>query len=513
VWLKKILEYAVKTIAGASMNMSTTATVRPASLQRPSFWLNSLQAALLAVLLGIGIPLLSVTVSVELFNTLLIFFTVTGLGIWFCHRTRVGLADPKLKILITFWLLKVIITLFLLYAGWIPMLDPSSVNWGYDPQRYFQDAWGLIENGWVPIGGLNYQGIIYYYGAIFYLFGHNPVIPALINAFVTLLVTLFLIRSVYSFVPERTSKDWKIAGLLLVPEILWYDVMTARETLMATLIIISALSVGRYVVGIKNISLGKTLLLSGTALFGILAVRTSMAIPVIASIGAMVLLLRSKLNIGALKKVLMLGFAIAGMLAGPLIQNLAGGSDVDYFKALVTAQSFENNVASSMDMQWSENSIGLLIKPNNALEAILYLPPRMVLYLAAPLPKIAVSVSELIGGNWYEWQNLMTIPTSAMMLLGLPFAMAGAEHAWRLRRHQPAPMVLHITFWITFMAVAGGNIIIHERYRIMFTLLLFACIWLGYTRCTRSEIKRWAMPWFGLLAAGAVFYLGYKFLG
>jgi hypothetical protein len=62
------------------------------------------------------------------------------------------------------------------------------------------------------------------------------------------------------------------------------------------------------------------------------------------------------------------------------------------------------------------------------------------------------------------------------------------------------------------MAVAGGNIIIHERYRIMFTMLLFTCMWFGYTRCSRRKVKRWALTWFSLLAVGAVFYTGYKLI-
>ncbi len=464
-------------------------------------------------LLGVGVLVLVITVKVALANTLLIFVTFTGLGLWLCHRTRFDLADPKLKILSTFWLFKVLITLFLLYVGWIPQLDPSSASWGYDPQRFYIDSWDLIENGWNPLAGANYQGIIFYYGAIFYLFGHNPVIPALINAFVTLLGTLFLIRFVYSFVPERTTKDWTIASLLMVPEVLWYDVMTARETLMSVLIIFGVLSIARYLVDIKNVGLGRTLLVSGMSLFVILAVRTSMAIPVVASIGIMVFFLRSKRKMGAFTKVMMLGLAIAGMSMGPLIQNLAGGSDVDYFAALVSAHSFESNVASNAAVSWSENSIGLLLKPNNAMQALLYLPLRMVLYLAAPLPNIAISVSELIEGSWGAWQNLMTIPTSAMMLLGFPLALASAEHAWRFRRYQSAPFALHITLWVTFIAVAGGNIIIHERYRVMFTLLLFTCMWLGYTHCTHSEVKRWAIPWYILLIVSAVFYTSYKGFG
>lgn len=504
-------EEGLKSI-GLRMGQDITASTNQAYLQRPGFSLTRTQAILLSFLLGVGVFLQVVTVSAALANTLVLFVFLTAMGLWLCHRTRVNLGDPKLNILGTFWLLKVGITLLLLYAGWIPYLDPAtSPIWGYDPQRFYQYAWDLIENGWTPLDGLNYQGAIYYYGGIFYLFGYNPVIPALINAFVTLLGTLFLIRCLYSFVPDRTAKDWTIAGLLLVPEVLWYDVMTSRETLMAALIIFAALGAGRYLVGVKKSSLASTLLLSGTALFAILAVRTSMAIPVVASTAIMALVLRSHHKMGALMKVLLVGLGIAVLSAGPLVQNLAGGSDVNYLEALESAQSFETNVAAQIE--WSDNSIGMLLAPNNAWQSLLYLPPRMVLYLAAPFPNAAVSLTELIDGSWTAWQPLMTLPTSAMMLLGFPYVLAGGAQAWRFRRRQPAPLVSHITFWITFMAVAGGNIIIHERYRLMCTLLLFACMWFGYTRCSRREVKRWAFPWFGLLAAGAVFYVGYKVIG
>lgn len=489
-----------------------TAYASRAHLQRARFSLTPIQAILSSFLLAIGVFLQGFTVRVALANTLIIFVFITVFGLWLCHRTRVKLGDPELKILGTFWLLKVGITLFLLYVGWIPYLDPAtSPAWGYDPQRFYQDAWDLVTDGWNPRAGSNYQGAIFYYGGIFFLFGRNPVIPALINAFVTLIGTLFLIRCLYSFVPERATKDWTICGLLLVPEVLWYDVMTSRETLMAALILVAALGAGRYLVGVKKFRRASTLLLPGTALFAILAVRTSMAIPVIASIGVMALVLRSHHKIGVLVKFLLVALGIAVISVGPLIQSYLGGSDIEYLAALENAQSFETNVAAQAE--WSDNSIGLLIAPNNAWQSLLYLPPRMVLYLAAPLPNIDVSLTELIDGNWSAWQRLMTLPTAAMMLLGFPYAVAGAAQAWRRRGRQPEPLVLHITFWMIFVAVAGGNIIIHERYRLMFTLLLFASMWLGYRRCSRMEVKFWAFPWYALLVGGGVFYLGYKLLG
>lgn len=477
-------------------------------------WFNismtSAQAIILLFLLGFGLLLYGLTVSIALANTILIFLFITMMGLWLCHRTRVVLGDSKLNILGTFWLLKVFITIVLLYVGWIPMLDPSSASWGYDPQRYFQDAWNLIENGWNPIAGSNYQGIIFYYGAIFYAFGHNPIIPALVNAFVTLIGTLYLIKYAYEFSAWRSEKDWTIAGLLLVPEVLWYDVMTSRETLMAVLIIIAPLAISRYLFRINNCNLVYTLLLSGFALIVILVVRTSMAFPVLASIVITATLLNPRRKINLALKVLLVALAISTLLAGPLIQQVTGGYDINYLATLDRIQSFESNVASQME--WSENSIGLLLAPNNALQSLLYLPPRMLLYLTAPLPNLAISLSGLFNGLWSAWQHLMAISTSVMILLGFPSVLAGTAQAWRFRRRQPASLVLHITFWVTFIAVAGGNIIIQERYRLMFTLLLFACMWFGYTHCSHIKIMRWAYPWFFLLASGAIFCMGYKIM-
>ncbi|MGW8159252.1 MAG: hypothetical protein ACWGKN_12220 [Desulfoprunum sp.] len=467
------------------------------------------QAALLHLLLVLGVLWIGLTVNTAMVNTLLIFVFLTGSGLWLCHRTKEILADPNLKILGTFWLVKVGMTLFLLYAGWIPYLDPAtSPAWGYDPQRYFQNAMELIKNGWKPAVSQNYQGILYYYAGIFYLFGYNPVIPALINAYVTLLGTLFLIRCAYSFAPERTTKDWLLVGLLLIPEVLWYDVMTSRETLMAVLIIVATLSVGRYLVGVGKTRLTITLLLCGITLLAILAVRTSMAIPVVVNIAIMAYMLRSRRQMGPVFKVLLIVLGLGAILVGPFIQQVTGGYDIDYLEKLESVRSFE----PSEGQEWSDRSIGLYLAPNNAWQALLYLPPRMVLYLATPLPNVTVSIAELLDGSWSAWQRLMTLPTSIMMLLGFHYVLAATVQAWRYRLRSPASLVLPVTFWCTFIAVAGGNIIIHERYRLMLTLILFTCMWWGYTRCSRREVKLCAMVWFGLLACGALFYMGYKFI-
>jgi hypothetical protein len=135
----------------------------------------------------------------------------------------------------------------------------------------------------------------------------------------------------------------------------------------------------------------------------------------------------------------------------------------------------------------------------------------MVLYLASPLPNVAVSLDALVAGEWHEWQRLMTIPTSALILLGFPYVLAGTAHAWRHRLRYPLLTVIPIGFWVVFTVVAGGNIIIHERYRLMSTLLLFATMWIGFTQSSTSLTKKWAVFWYGLLGAMTCLYIAFKF--
>jgi len=470
-----------------------------------------MQAALLAGLFAVGYLIVGASEVDYLLNTLLLLTAISVAGLWLSNQTAHRLGDRKLKVLGSFWLIKVFATLLLLYLGWMPQLDPSaSSSWGYDPQRYYQYSWDLVQQGWNPVGlEQNYQGIMYYYGAVFAVLGRNPVIPALINAFVTLLGTLFLIRCAYQFMPNRTPADWRIAYLLLIPEVLWYDVMTSRETLMAILIIVATLAAGRYLVGAGRSSLKTTVILVAGSLAAILAVRTTMVLPVLVAIVAMSMLLRSRRAMGPFVKFALIALGVAGLMAGPMVQQIAGGYDIDY---LATFDRIQGGDGIRAGDEWESKSIGLLLMPSGALQSIAFTPPRMILYMAAPLPRIEVSLVDLLSGSWSEWQRLMTLLTSLMMLLAFPYVLAGTALAWRLRRTYAALPIIPIAFWANFISIAGGNSIIHERYRLMATLLLFACAWIGYTRCPPKMVRRWAVPWFGLLGAGAIFYFVYKLL-
>lgn len=474
------------------------------------FTINKFEVFFLLLILLFGFTTIGSLLNEAVFNTLILFLFVAIYGLLLCHKTWHSLKDPNLRLLGLFWLIKLSACLFLLFIGWIPQLDPGYETWGIDPQRFYQYSWNLVLNDWSTTVNLNYQGIIYYYAFIFYLFGHNPVIPALINNLVTLVSTLFLIRCLYDFSPIRTSNHWRVAFLLLIPEVLWYDVMTSRESLMASLIIFSVLAVGLFFVGKNQKNLTNTLAILFFSSMCILVVRTSMLLPVVLSIAFINLLIKSRRKKNKVLKVFFLVSISCLLLSGPLVQSITGGSDFNLFRTLDQIQSFEKNIA--IQSEWSEASIGLLLAPKDIWQSIVFIPPRMVLYLASPLPKLNVSIYNLLGGSWEDWQLLMTVSTSLLMILGFHYVLAGSHHAWHNRDKFPSTLVIPILFWTTFTSIAGGNIIIHERYRLMITLLLFACMWYGHNHCPLPLIKRWAFIWFSLLISSAIFYIYFKFI-
>ena len=447
------------------------------------------------------------------FNTSLLLIVITALGLSISKKTAIYLGDPKLNMLGSLWLFKVLTTIFLLYSGWMPELDYStSRSWGYDPQRYYRYSVELIKNDWVPNFGLNYMGIVYYYAAIFYVIGYNPLIAALINIFVTLCGILFLIRNLYAFVPARSRKDWSISYLLIIPEVLWYDVMTSRETLLAILVLFVSLIVGRKIIAYKGETIDSWLV-AGIFLLAILSVRTSMVIPVV--FGAFFMfILSAKSGQSPSRRystlfVLLIGIIIL-FFAMPVIGIYLGSSEFNLSKNISAIFSSDENIASKID-GWSDRSIGVLLIPDNFFQAILFTPLRMILYLAAPLPNITVTLSGLLFGSYSAWQSLMTISTSLLMVSLFPYVLAGTSTAWDMRRKAPGLLVFSITLWINFFAVAGGNLIIHERYRLMFTILFFAVAWIGYTQSKSASVKHWAMLWSGSIFLLSVFYFFYKF--
>ncbi|MBC8555412.1 MAG: hypothetical protein H8D23_37840 [Candidatus Brocadiales bacterium] len=241
----------------------------------------------------------------------------------------------------------------------------------------------------------------------------------------------------------------------------------------------------------------------------IAAIRTSMLLPLCSVLALMVLVLKPQRESPRIQRIILVIAAAAALIVGPIITEYLGGDIFHITNVLKTVTSVGFRDTCNLFFR-SENSIGSLLRPDGPLQAILFLPIRMILYLVAPLPMVFVSLRDLIDGNWGAWQHLFTVLASVINVLVFPYALASLVQAIKTKKVSAAPLVFHISYWVTFMSIAGGNFIIHERYRTMVTLLLWVCAWLGANTCSKQLIIKSSKSWYGLLCCGALVYFGFK---
>lgn len=459
-----------------------------------------------------GVIFVAKVVQQSATNTAILFVFAAALGVYLCQKTAHDLKDHRLVCLSYFWLAKLAVSLFLLYAGWMPMVSPDTpVISGYDPIRYYYYSQELIDSGWRPDSfNLNYMGVLYYYGAIFALFGRNPVTPALINSLLTLFLSLYLVKTAYEIKPERHRNDWLIGLVLLMPELLWYDVITSRETVTSFFLLVPLISAGRYLAKTAAVSLLNVVVALMASTIAIAALRTSMLLPFSLSMLLMLAFLRRRnLRRSGIQRAVLLFLGVAAIVVGPIITRQLGGYEFDLGEIFHVTVSASRNVAASADMSWSDQSIGMLLLPEGVAQSILFVFPRMLLYLIAPLPYVFAPFQSAYG--YIDWQSMMTLLSSIVNVFMFPMLIASFYYALRGRLNNSAPLMFHIIFWPSMLAIAGGNLIIHERYRIMATPVLWGAVWLGFQMPYKRWRTRLTIIWYGVLTTASAFYVAYKF--
>jgi hypothetical protein len=462
------------------------------------------------VVAGAGVAFLWARVSTALWQTLALFSVVSIAGSYWVDHLSHRLEDHRLKRLSVAFLVKLLLVLFVLYAGWVPQLNPDSDSYGYDPQRYYFQASDLANAGFSleNLPSLNYTGILFYYGMMFAVFGHNPAIPALINCFVTLIATLMLVRMGYELKRQRSTWDWILGLSMLLPEILWFDAITARETLVMSLLVIGILSIAGYFIhrpGDRFSLLGAALSLPALTLLGI--VRLPALIPALASIIILFPLLRLPPR-RRLYGIVLIAFAAVVFLVAPTLSQALGAYQLNYAQLVEWVSSRDEAFLETVT--WSDRSFGQMLIPDNRVQAVLFVPVRLLFYLVAPLPKVDVGLSGLAAGEWAEWQTLMTGLSALVYAILLPMAFAAFIQAMRSRKDRNA-LVFHVPCWVALLTIAAGNQIIQERYRIMAALFFLGCAWLGRTCGKRLLITTYA-AWAAVVAFGGLIYVGYKFV-
>jgi hypothetical protein len=467
-------------------------------------------AAIPAISAG-ALAFLSFTLGDTLWTTWLLFTLALTIGPLAFHRLAAALGDDRLQWLGYVALARAVMVVALLYAGWVPQLDRLDPTFGYDAQRYYFEAQELVENGFNPAAmgvSLNYTGILFYYGLLFRIFGHDPVLPAIVNMTVTLAGVLVLIAVGYRVKPQRQPWDWTLGLCLLVPEVLWFDALTARETVAMSLFMFATLTLGTlflFPASRSDRPLPRGRVVAGAvALAALGGIRTTMLIPAFAALVVMYVLGSGNWR-QRLKGAAWIFVAGGILIAGPAVAETIGGYQFGYVGWLRATRSPE--YLAQIAGGWTERSLGQLLIPSNLFEEVLFAPIRGLAYLVAPLPRIPLGLVGLAAGSWSDWQYLSTLLSAILYVLLFPVLLVSVYTAIAERKR--GWLLIHVPFWAAFAAIAGANIIIMERYRLMMVPLMWAGIWLGWS-CDRRLLARAYGCWFSLMALGGIAFAAYK---
>ena len=468
------------------------------------------QWAFLSVFLTICILLFCLTMDYAVAGTISLVGLVSTVGLFLISNLSVALGDKRLQLIGYVWLAKLFLTLFLVYFTWIPelslygLLDPA-----FDPIRYYYQSQDLIDQHWDPsMIPISYSGILIYFGGFFYIFGWNPVNPAYLNAFTTLLATLLLIVVGYEIAMPRNSKGWILGLAMILPEILFYDILTSRESVVMALITIVLLLISRFWLSVNSTSrlcAGLVVILFS---LGLAAIRTSLIAPIILAIAFMALFYKSPARRGLSRKlplILFIGFAIS-------IPIFAVSLGYDFFSF---STMFENVLGVNRQLEgeivFTKNSISQLLIPTNSIEAVIFILPRLILYIVAPIPTIQFELFGLMSGKFADWL-MLTVTTSALLnVVFFPWTVSSLINCLKNRSAKWRELAFHIPYWSLMISIAAGNQILHERYRVITTIFFWGCVWLGITTCPKSLIKKVAIAWILFLGFSGVGFVIYKF--
>jgi hypothetical protein len=427
----------------------------------------------------------------NIINTMLALLVSIYLAKIYILKLSYLVNDQKIRYLFPLFILKLSLIFILVIIAWLPGLDINSEYFGYDPQRFYFHALNLSNSRFdfsvvSEVEPLNYVGIVYYYAAIFYIIAENPFIPFIINSLVTLYATILVVKVTYILGVKNLKYGWWVGLGIFLPEVIWFDMMTSRETLSMSLITIIDMLFIIYIMKIdKKFNLIKLIILLIPLMSFLYLVRGSAVLAPILTISIISIFIKNNSqNIS--KKIFIIGGMIIALASFPYLAIQFGSSGVglEGYWGMVTGTN------SELVEGW-QNTNGLggfasLLIPNNIFEAILYVPIRLVLYLLSPLGVSSFSIEGIFSGNWVAWQFIIMGLSAILNLIFFPLLISGTFSSIKFKQYDR--ISYYITVWIVLLMISGGNFIIHDRYRVMGSLLLWGSYCLGYTSPPR--IKR-----------------------
>tara|TARA_Y100000588_G_scaffold33724_1_gene32763 strand:- start:5685 stop:7142 length:1458 start_codon:yes stop_codon:yes gene_type:complete len=435
----------------------------------------------------------------DLFGPLLAIIASSAGGVVVIDKVAKATGIRSLSALGWLYILKITLVLFFVLQYWSPFVN-QNINYGFDPQRYYVESIYLLNNGFETVAGqsLRNVGIRYYYAVQMFVFGANPIGPAMVNTFVSLMAAL-LVTTVFIHITSQKRHILLLLGLLLIiPETVWFDSITGREAIVTASLVFIILGMSSLLLGFMKRGISRWWLsVVPFAIVALLLVRPVMLLAAIASIALISILVAFSMR--RFMRASLLVAILGGFAVGvPTLTEAVGSSTFTYDSYLGSITSG----ATSTSQLWTASSIGKLFVPTNIFESLLYIPIRMIAHLLAPLPNI-----DIFWETPLYIQHLVAVVSASLYVGLMPKVFSSAYYALRYVEYRGL-LIMLLPLFVILVAVAWGQPFIHERYRIMVIPFLVSSALLPGPKGSLTTVI--GFLWYGFLLMGSILYVGYK---
>lgn len=445
-----------------------------------------------AVLCSLGVsalPVFQAPASWPLTTVMLLAWVTVGfLVVWDKHLRANG---RLAKVLVIFLAIQFVLGLVLLRAYWPPTwADYQAGLTGFDACLYHDYAMQLAAQGMRgpgPWDGINYSGIVYYYGTLYSLFGPNPTIAVIANCLAGMVTALTLYKFLLGFSNVRVAAGAAM-GYAILPESILWNSLPMKESVV-TLVFIYGLYSGTKLAQKPRWSRWLAPLLS---FFCLIQLRMVLAIVLVVSL---LIFMAVRLYRRPMLVLFMMGAALGMMvlLAGlsqATIREYGSPFSLQFYQSqakIFNERPVELNAANP------GASLGVMTSGALTEGKVYWVPVRFLMYYLNP-PPWAVGY-----GSWDPFRMSSAL---AVWLL-MPAMFYGL---YRLGKDWKHTYPLLVPFLTGSVLISGSTPFLDDRLRMMMMPLFLGVAFWGLDRASRWWQLYLILP-VGVAIGAALYYL------
>lgn len=357
------------------------------------------------------------------------------------------------------FLLSFFISLIILHFMWTPLLNPSLPDWGYDPLRYYYYASEIIRTGFSS-ASLSYYGVVYYNVGIMNVFGLDPLVPLFTNILMTFYAVLLIARLL-----GNDKHVNRYAYLLLIPEIISFDMMASREIICMSMVTVFVIKYNELMKQFR----WPRLLIMIIAILLVAVIRPPMAgVAVMGIVVSLIFTFKGKLG----KNMIVLAIA-GGLLVVGLGISTSMGSD---FSSDSLSETVSDNFSGdNEERNDAKPGLTTMLIPHNPIEYVVFGVIRSFAYVVPAPVMIKDFETQFSLSNYYIYEHLSTL----IIFFFLPTVFRTVKNYKQQDENMKLIIILFVCYFFT-IGISLPNLI-HNRYRLVYDLFYFTIAIYGWT--------------------------------